>query len=99
MNYPEPIVGALIVNHHNEVLLIKQKKWNDQFCIPGGHVELNESIEDAIKREVYEEVGLKVIVQPEFDFKALTLNLHPGTRKTINTYLESSKFILINEHL
>lgn len=62
MKYPEPIVGALIINRKNEILLIRQAKWNDQYCIPGGHVEFNESIEDAIKREVKEEVNLDVDV-------------------------------------
>ena len=62
MNYPEPIVGALILNEDGEVLLIKQAKWNNQYCIPGGHVELEESIENALKREIKEEVGLNVSV-------------------------------------
>ncbi len=62
MNYPEPIVGALILNQKNEILLIQQAKWNDQYCIPGGHVEYKESIEEAIKREVREEVGIDIEV-------------------------------------
>jgi len=62
MHYPEPIVGALIINSHRKILLVKQKKWNGAYCIPGGHIELNESIEEAIKREVLEEVGLLIRV-------------------------------------
>lgn len=62
MDYPEPIVGALIINQKNEILLIQQAKWNNQYCIPGGHVELNETIEAAIKREMMEEVGLDIEV-------------------------------------
>jgi nucleoside triphosphatase len=62
MSYPEPIVGALIRNETGEILLVRQAKWNNKYCIPGGHVELNETIEEAIKREIQEEVGLNVEV-------------------------------------
>ena len=62
MSYPEPIVGALVLNDCGEVLLVKQAKWKNKYCIPGGHVELNETIENAIKREVQEEVGLNIEV-------------------------------------
>jgi nucleoside triphosphatase len=60
--YPEPVVGAFILNKNDEVLLIQQAKWSNQYCIPGGHIELNESIESALKREVREEVGLDIEV-------------------------------------
>lgn len=58
--YPEPIVGALIVKNDGEILLIKTPKWKSDYSIPGGHVELGETIEDAVKRESKEEVGLDV---------------------------------------
>ena len=62
MSYPEPIVGALILNDSGEILLVRQAKWKNRYCIPGGHVELNETIENAIKREIQEEVGLNIEV-------------------------------------
>lgn len=58
--YPEPTVGALIFNKEGKFLLMKSPKWFDKFVIPGGHVEIGEKIEDAVKREVKEEVGLDV---------------------------------------
>jgi nucleoside triphosphatase len=60
MAYPEPIAGALIVNENSEILLIESPKWSSKYTIPGGHIEIGETIEDAIKREVKEEVGLDV---------------------------------------
>ncbi len=58
--YPEPAVGALILNDKKQILLTKSHKWKNCFTIPGGHIELHERIEDALKREVREEVGLEV---------------------------------------
>ena len=56
--YPEPTVGALIFNPNKELLLVKSMKWNDRYAIPGGHIELGENIEDALRREILEETGL-----------------------------------------
>ena len=58
--YPEPVVGALILNDKDEILLIKGKKFKDKYVVPGGRVELNEKIEEAVKREVKEETDLDV---------------------------------------
>lgn len=58
--YPEPTVGALILNDKKQILLAKSHKWKDCFTIPGGHVELGEKIEEALKREIKEEVGLDI---------------------------------------
>lgn len=63
--YPEPTVGALIINGDGEVLLVKSPKWKSEYTIAGGHVELGEKIEDALKREIKEEVGIDIeIVKP-----------------------------------
>ncbi len=56
--YPDPTVGALIFNPEDKVLICKSHKWNDQYVIPGGHIELGEKMEDALKLEVLEETGL-----------------------------------------
>ena len=55
--------GALIINDLGQVLLLKRKNtrnergfWNQ----PGGGVEFGETIEEAIKREIKEELGVEV---------------------------------------
>jgi nucleoside triphosphatase len=58
--YPEPICGALIFNPENKVFLMRSGKWKGNYVIPGGHVELGEKLEDALKREVKEETGLSI---------------------------------------
>lgn len=66
--FPEPTVGALVVNKKGEVLLVNSHKWGKRLTIPGGHVELGEGLVDALKREVKEEVGLSI-----FDVRFLTV--------------------------
>jgi ADP-ribose pyrophosphatase len=56
--------GALIVNDNNETLLLKRtsKTRNEAgfWSKPGGGVEFGEEIEDAVKREIKEELGVDI---------------------------------------
>jgi mutator protein MutT len=62
--YPEkPIVGVgAVVLHEGKILLEKRKNapGKGKWSIPGGLVELGESTEQAVIREVKEETGLEV---------------------------------------
>jgi nucleoside triphosphatase len=58
--YPEPTVGALIFNPRGELLLTRSHKWRDRYVVPGGHIELGERIEEALRREIREEIGIEV---------------------------------------
>ncbi len=60
MTFPEPVVGAFILNNYGELLLLSSPKWNGLNVIPGGHIELKETIYDALTREVKEETGLEL---------------------------------------
>lgn len=57
---PEPTVGGLIFNDKGEIFLMKSDKWRGMYCIPGGHIELGETLIDAVKREIKEETNLDV---------------------------------------
>jgi len=61
--YPEPTVGALISNDEGKILLAKSHKWFDNYTLPGGHIEVGETMREAVKREVKEEVGLDIEVE------------------------------------
>lgn len=49
-----------MVNEKGEVLIVRSSKWKNKHTVPGGHIELGERAEDAIRREVKEETGLDV---------------------------------------
>jgi nucleoside triphosphatase len=66
--YPEPIVGALIVNKDGEILLGGGKKYKGKWTIPGGHIETGETLEEAVKREVKEETGLDIEIIAKIGF-------------------------------
>ncbi len=54
----ELVVAGCVVKD-DKVLLVLHKKHNE-WLPPGGHIEQNESPNDAVLREVMEETGLKV---------------------------------------
>lgn len=58
--YPEPTVGALIFGPDGKLFLMRSHKWMGKYVVPGGHIDLGESIEDALIREVKEETGLDI---------------------------------------
>jgi ADP-ribose pyrophosphatase YjhB (NUDIX family) len=49
--------GCIIVNTEGMILLQKRKDQNN-WCIPGGVMEVNEFFEETVRREVYEETNL-----------------------------------------
>lgn len=58
--YPEPTVGALVFNREGRLFLMRSHKWKGKWVVPGGHIELGERMEDALRREVKEETNLDI---------------------------------------
>lgn len=62
--YPKhPLAAAgAVIKKEGRVLLVKRRyePSKEKWSIPGGLVELGERVKDAVKREVYEEVGLEI---------------------------------------
>jgi mutator protein MutT len=62
--YPsQPVVGVgAIILQQDEVLLVRRgtEPQKDRWSLPGGALELGESLDQAVRREVLEETGLEV---------------------------------------
>ena len=65
-DHPYTGVDAIILNDKGEILLEKRASGMSSFpgywCLPGGWMEWGERVEDAVKREVMEEIGVEVEV-------------------------------------
>lgn len=59
-NRPIILVGAVVgvIDAHGKILL--QKRPEGIWGLPGGIVELGESVEEAARREVFEETGVEI---------------------------------------
>lgn len=64
-----PCVGAVILDDQDRVLLVKHVPeksgfWAEKYICPGGRLEPGESLEDGLRREIWEETSLEIdIVQ------------------------------------
>lgn len=58
---PRLVIAALVFIHQDDkLLLVKQNYGRQYWSLPGGVVELGESIEQAAVREIREETGLDI---------------------------------------
>ena len=77
-NSPQVGVGA-IVFQQNRVLLVKRNKAPNagQWAIPGGRVELGETLQQAAEREILEETGITIKAgKPVYTFDVIQRDAH-----------------------
>ena len=65
-------VKAIIRNEEGRILLIRDAS-SSYWDLPGGHVANSETVEEALRREVKEEVGLELTEASEKETRLLTL--------------------------
>ncbi|MFH0916156.1 MAG: NUDIX domain-containing protein [bacterium] len=58
---PLPVAAAVVLNDRREVLLVRRRNepHSGQWCLPTGFAELDETIEEAVLRELREEAGIE----------------------------------------
>ncbi len=52
-------LSAIVINEDGEILLEKRSD-NKLYCLPGGSIDLNETVLEGIQREVKEETGIDI---------------------------------------
>lgn len=74
----EVVIG--IVQKEGNVLIVKRKNKEGELLwqFPGGKVEQNETVEEAVVREIKEETNLKVSIDT-----LIGQRIHPYTKKTM----------------
>lgn len=91
-------VMAWIEDSHGQILTVKQTAGKKLWTLPGGKVRRNESLTNALKREVLEETGLTAVAATAVDFfdryqkGNLTILFHVLIKK--DTLQKSKKRIL-----
>lgn len=88
-NNPIPVIGA-IVERNGDVVLVRNKQWPPKiFGLVTGFLEMGETPEEGILREVHEELGLKAHIvdfigyYPFFKMNQLILAFHVKAEGTI----------------
>lgn len=83
-------VRAVIIKN-NQVLMLYSKLFDD-YTFPGGGIKNGENMEEALKRELYEELGANTVkIIKEIGY---TEEVRFGIKGSDSTYLQTSYFML-----
>lgn len=69
---------CIIFDEQRQMILFEKRTDNGMWCVPGGALELGESLEEALRREVREETSLEIYEPKLFDVKAGVHMVYPN---------------------
>ena len=103
------VVVAAIIRRNKKILITRRPKHvhlPDLWEFPGGKVEPDESLEDALQREIREELGIEITVGDEYFFvehqypdKSVALHFFECTpRKGEPRALHAAELRWVNPH-
>jgi 8-oxo-dGTP pyrophosphatase MutT (NUDIX family) len=95
--YPTDLTVAAVVQHDDKFLLVEEHAVGRQVLSqPGGHIEADESPEQAVVRETLEETGCTIACQAMI---GVYLWIHPQTRQQFLRIVYAAEFISCDESL
>ncbi len=96
-------VVAGIVSYKGEILCVQRPKnalayISEKYEFPGGKMEKGESMEEALHRELYEELQLRTKIQSLY---LTVVHTYPDFELTMHAFLceASSKDVVLMEHI
>lgn len=107
------ITAGIVLNPQKEkILLIRRadSMWGDAWSIPGGHIDFGETVEEALKRELKEELDLETIkikfvgyeeftpeTKPDKQFISLNFLVIANEQIKPNHEIKEAKWFSLNE--
>ena len=77
------VVAAIIHDEQNRIFATQRGygDWKDYWEFPGGKMELGETPEEALKREIWEELETRIVIEHfvktiEWDYPTFHLTMH-----------------------
>lgn len=76
---PIMVTAAMCIIYDKEKgILLEKRTDNGMWCVPGGALELGETLEEALRREVKEETSLDIFNPKLFDVRAGVHMVYPN---------------------
>ena len=95
--YPTDLTVAAVIEHDDKFLLVEEHAMGRRvFTQPGGHIEADESPEQAVIREVLEETGCTIECN---EMIGVYLWIHPQTRQQFLRINYAATYIECDESL